>query len=94
MLSEMKCNCGLPVRYSHGEKGDSCNKYAVCPTYDQLLEENQKLQKQLHWYRYSVNKIDDYFEYRNESLKDRKKVHQLLGNLTDKLVEIEESTNE
>ncbi|ASU03330.1 hypothetical protein [Pseudoalteromonas phage J2-1] len=86
MLKEMKCNCGLPVRYSHGAKGDSCNKYTVCPTYDQLLEENQKLQKQLYWYRYSVNQIDDYFEYRNESLKDRKKVHQLLGNLTDKLV--------
>lgn len=94
MLNTMKCNCGLPVRYSHGEKGDSCNKYTVCLTYDQLLEENQKLQKQLNCHQYTINQIDDHLEYRNESLKDRKKVHQLSANLTDKLVEIEEKTNE
>ena len=45
-------------------------------------------------YRNFVNQIDDYFEYSNESLKDRKKVHQLLENLTDKLVGIEESNND
>ena len=45
-------------------------------------------------YRNFVNQIEDYFEYSNESLKDREKVHQLLGNLTDKLVEIEESNND
>lgn len=29
------CNCGKPVRYSHGDR-HSCNKYCVCPTYDEL----------------------------------------------------------
>jgi hypothetical protein len=29
------CNCGKPVRYSHRD-GHSCNKYCVCPTYDEL----------------------------------------------------------
>ena len=41
-------------------------------------------------YRNFVNQIDDYFEYRNESIEDRKKVHQLLQNLTEQLVKIEE----
>lgn len=42
-------------------------------------------------YRNFVNQVEDYFEYSNESLKDRKKVFQLLGNLTDKVLEIKES---
>tara|TARA_R100000541_G_C1897352_1_gene83959 strand:+ start:20564 stop:20923 length:360 start_codon:yes stop_codon:yes gene_type:complete len=90
-FKELKCNCGLPVRYTHGEKGDSCNKYAVCPTYDELLESTRKEERYRWAYRNFVNQIDDYFEYRNESLKDRKKVQQLLGNLTDKMADIEES---
>ena len=88
MLNELKCNCGLPVRYSHGEKGDSCNKYGVCLSYDELLENTRKDQVYLAAYRSFINEIDDYFECRNESLSDRKKVHQLLDNLTDKLMEI------
>ena len=47
-----------------------------------------KEEEYLSAYRSFINEIDDYFEYSNESLKDRKKVHQLLGNLTDKLKEI------
>ena len=35
------CGCGRPVRYAHTRSGDgelvwSCNKYKVCPTYEQL----------------------------------------------------------
>lgn len=47
-----------------------------------------KDEEYLSAYRSFVNEIDDYFEYRNESLSDRKKVYQLLDNLTDKLMEI------
>ena len=90
MNKELKCNCGLPIRYSHGDKGDSCNKYAVCLTYDELLESIRKEVRYRGAYRDFTNQIEDYFEYSNESLKDRKKIFQLLGNLTDKLVEIEE----
>jgi len=32
---KLLCNCGKPVRYSHGDR-HSCNKYCVCPTYDEL----------------------------------------------------------
>lgn len=32
-------------------------------------------------YRSFINELDDYFEYRNESLSDREKVHQLLVTL-------------
>ncbi len=94
MFKELKCNCGLPVRYSHGDNIFSCNKYAVCPTYNELLESTRKEERYNLVYRNFVNQIEDYFEYSNESLKDRKKVFQLLGNLTDKLVDIEESNND
>ena len=87
-MINMKCNCGLPAKYSHVEKGDSCNKYEACLPYDELLENTRKDQVYLSAYRNFVNEVDDYFEYRNESLVDRKRVHQLLGNLTDKLEEI------
>lgn len=94
MFKELKCNCGLPVKYLHGDNIFSCNKYAVCSTYDELLESIRKEERYCWAYRNFVNQIDDYFEYSNESLEDRKKVNQLLGNLTDKLVEIEEKTND
>ena len=35
------CGCGNPVRYLHFRDGKeimSCNKYAVCKTYDELFE--------------------------------------------------------
>jgi hypothetical protein len=40
------CNCGKPVRYTHlnnGEVVGSCNKHRVCPTYEELLEQINKL---------------------------------------------------
>lgn len=33
----------------------------------------------------AINEIDDYFEYRNESKKDRERVHMILEKLTGKL---------
>ncbi len=40
---------------------------------------------QLSLYRDAVNQLDDYFEYTMKSKEDQKKVHQILGNLTDSL---------
>jgi hypothetical protein len=42
------CNCGDPVRYSHivnGQTVGSCNKYIVCPTYEELLKQRDWNQK-------------------------------------------------
>ncbi len=36
-------------------------------------------------YSNAINKIDDYFEYTNESLKDRKFIHNTLDQVTDEL---------
>jgi len=36
-------------------------------------------------YQFSINKIDDWFEYMNESVADRKKIHEILDNLTMRL---------
>lgn len=63
----------------------SCNKYMCCPTYDELQEDLRQANKHLAVYQETVNQIDDYFEYAMESKKDQKKVHQILGNLTDAL---------
>ena len=55
---------------------------------DALFEkqhECEKLKKQLIAYQEAVNKIDDWFEYANESAADREKVHEILDNLTLKL---------
>lgn len=39
----------------------------------------------LQAYRKAVNDIDDYFEYSNESAKDKETVQAILGELTDAL---------
>jgi hypothetical protein len=44
-----------------------------------------KLKKQLAAYQEAVNKIDDWFEYANESKKDRDFIHKVLDKLTLKL---------
>jgi len=38
-------------------------------------------------YQKTVNRIDDYFEYANESKSDREKVQEILGRLTKFLKE-------
>jgi hypothetical protein len=87
---ESTCQCGKPVKYTSPCRKGSCNKYKRCPTYEELLEQNKLNERYLRAYRTFVNGVDDYFEYRNESEKDRQKVHQLLQNLTDRLVNLEE----
>lgn len=87
-LNALLCGCGRGVRYSHMQDGEmvmSCNKRVVCPTYDQLRERMQKAETRQLQYQKAINQIDDYFEYANESKQDQKKVHQILGNLTDAL---------
>lgn len=42
----------------------------------------------LEAYKKAVNRIDDFFEYANESVSDRKYVHEVLDKLTKELVEI------
>jgi conjugal transfer/entry exclusion protein len=54
-------------------------------TYDDLTEKLSKANKTLDLYQNAVNQIDDYFEHSMESKKDQKRVHQVLGNLTDAL---------
>jgi hypothetical protein len=39
----------------------------------------------LEIYQKAINKIADYFEYRNESVKDRLKVQEILSELTNNL---------
>lgn len=90
LQTEYSCGCGKPVRYITSCGKGSCNKYQRCPTYDELYSQVRKNTSLLMVYRNCINNIDDYFEYTNESQKDRKKVHQLLQNLTEKLVKIEE----
>lgn len=82
------CNCGRPARYGltvDDVAANSCNKYGVCPTYEELREKLTRADKLLFTYRETINYIDDYFEYTYKSKEDQKKVYQLLGNLNDKL---------
>jgi len=84
----MVCNCGRQIRYSHLKDGvnvGSCNKHIICPTYEELQRDLHAANVHLSKYQKTINLIDDYFEYSMESKKDQKKVHQLLGNLTDSL---------
>ena len=44
--------------------------------------------KRLELYSKAINQIDDYFEYRNESRKDREVVYKILDKLTLSLKEL------
>lgn len=91
MTEDTKCGCGKEGRYIHmrdGVETYSCNKYLRCLTYEELLVSNINSDRYVWAYRNFVNAIDDYFEYRCESKKDQKKVHQLLQNLTESLEKI------
>ena len=44
-----------------------------------------RIEKILQAYVEAVNKIDDFFEYRNESKSDREAVHKILKELTKDL---------
>jgi hypothetical protein len=56
---------------------------------DGMEEEIIKLRKQREAYQIAVNRIDDFFEYANESKKDRKFIHGVLDTLTKTLSNIE-----
>jgi len=63
--------------------------------FERQEEEIFQLQRDLHRqkeltaaYQKTVNRIDDYFEYANESKSDREKVQEILGRLTKFLKEI------
>ena len=54
--------------------------------YSQTLERRIKaLESRNRAYQQAINKIDDWFEYMNESVADRKKIHEILDNLTLRL---------
>jgi len=62
--------------------------------FEQKENEIFELQYELHRqkvlvaaYQKTVNRIDDYFEYANESKSDREKVQEILGRLTKFLKE-------
>lgn len=48
--------------------------------------------KLLRCYQEAINKIDDYFEYRNESLRDREYVHKVLEQLTEDIAKEREES--
>ena len=52
---------------------------------DELSESLRVANSRLSKYQKAINQIDDYFEYAMDSKTDQKKVHQILGNLTDAL---------
>ena len=88
-LKPLLCGCGKDGRYVHFDKDSNevyaCNKYRRCMTREELEEALALQNRRLAAFQHAVNQIDDYFEYRMESKKDQKKVHQILGNLTDSL---------
>lgn len=88
-LSALLCGCGKPARYmtfkNGNTQGGACNKYQRCLTREELIDTLSIANSRLKEYMKAINEIDDYFEYAMESKKDQKKVHQILGNLTDRL---------
>jgi len=52
---------------------------------------NDKEEKALEAYKTTINRIDDWFEYANESKKDREFIHGELDKLTAKLTKIYET---
>ncbi len=53
-----------------------------------IFEKSQKDQAALEAYQHTVNNIDDFFEYSNQSISDRKFIHEQLDKLTGKLAKI------
>jgi hypothetical protein len=52
------------------------------------ITDKEKTEAALKAYIESINEIDDYFEYANESKRDREFVHSVLNKLTNKLTGI------
>jgi hypothetical protein len=80
-----RCIADLPRPHGMSDlEGVANSKFiASAPeTIASLVAEVERLQRLLGHYQQAINKIDDYFEYRNESKKDRDKVHGILESLT------------
>lgn len=61
------CGCGNTLRYSHFRDGVevfSCNKYIVCPTYDELIERSKLCFRYENALRQIVNVNAMDYEYR------------------------------
>lgn len=59
---EPLCGCGRRLRYSHSKDGEelmSCNKYAVCLTYDEQFERVKELSNEMFRYKNALQKIVD-----------------------------------
>ncbi len=59
--------------------------HTLSKTVEKVFARSQKDTQALEEYRNTINKIDDFFEYANESTKDRQKIHELLDKLAAKL---------
>ena len=53
-----------------------------------IFAEGEKNKKVLKAYIHTINRIDDFFEYSNESKKDREFIHEQLDKLTEQLTKI------
>lgn len=88
-LKPLLCGCGKEARYVHfdkdGHEVHACNKYCRCMTREELEKALALQNRRVAVYANAVNQIDEYFDSKMESKKDQKKVHQILGNLTDSL---------
>lgn len=47
------------------------------------------MDEELQLYREAINSIDDYFEYRNESVKDREFIHKVLDKLCKDIIQLQ-----
>ena len=56
---------------------------------EEIISTLNKKEHQLQVYRNSMNEIDDYFEYRNESASDREFIHEVLHELCLDLMALE-----
>ncbi len=53
-----------------------------------LMRKVHRQEELIAAYQKTINRIDDYFEYTNESKSDREKVHEILDRLTKFLTQI------
>lgn len=63
-----KCNCGRDVRYLDkvgGKMVGSCNKYEVCPTYDEVTGAYKELESK---YNRLLSAAEDVITFREDSI--------------------------
>ncbi len=57
-------------------------------TVETLTKQLEQAEQALEEYRKTINGIDDFFEYTNQSISDRKFIHERLDNLSNRLLNI------